>query len=71
MNMKAIITILLIIVLSPLATKADIIKGRVVDSETKEPLPEAQVGFVQNNDNGWWVMTPSAASASLPQAEEA
>ncbi len=63
MNLKTIITILLIIVLSTLTTKADIVKGRVVDSETKEPLPEAQVSFVQNSDNGWWVMNMTADSA--------
>ena len=29
------------------AVKADIVKGRVVDVETKEPLPEAQVKYTQ------------------------
>ncbi len=31
---------------------ADIVKGRVVDAETKEPLPEAQL-TIYNLDDGW------------------
>ena len=56
--------ILLICLIVSMTTtmKADIVKGRVVDAETKEPLPEAQIGFVQNSDNGWWVTHLSADS---------
>ena len=31
---------------------ADVVKGRVVDAETKEPLPEAQLKF-EHIDEGW------------------
>ena len=50
---RTIITVLLAIILGTITANADIVKGRVVDSENKEPLPEAQVSFVQNSDNGW------------------
>ena len=62
MNKQTIIIALLAIILSTLTASADIVKGRVVDSETKEPLPEAQVSYVQNGDNGWWVMNMTADS---------
>lgn len=61
MNNRKIILVLAII-LGLQNAKTDIVKGRVVDAETKEPLPEAQVGFVQNSDNGWWVMNMTADS---------
>ncbi len=57
---KTIITAFLALV--TMTATADIVKGRVVDAETKEPLPEAQIQFVQNNDNGWWVMNTTADS---------
>ena len=50
MNKKAIITILLALVglfAATITADADIIRGRVVDSETKEPLPDASVKLVQ------------------------
>ena len=50
MNKKTIIIALLTIVLGTITASADIVKGRVVDSETKEPLPEAQIQFVQTYD---------------------
>ena len=63
MNMKSTITtVLLAIILGTITASADIVKGRVVDSDTKEPLPEAQIQFVQNNDNGWWIMSTTADS---------
>ena len=62
MRTKAVITALLAITISLQSVNADIVKGRVVDSETKEPLPEAQVSYVQNSDNGWWVMNMTADS---------
>ena len=62
MNKHTIITILLALLLCAITVNADIVKGRVVDSETKEPLPEAQVSYVQNGDNGWWVMNMTADS---------
>ena len=58
--MKAIITTLL--ALFTLSATADIVKGRVVDSETKEPLPEAQISYVENSDNGWWAFRLSVDS---------
>lgn len=57
MNKRTIYASLFVIVtllISTLTAHADIVKGRVVDAETKEPLPEAQIAFVQNNDHGWW-----------------
>jgi len=62
MHKNTIITTLLAIVISTLTANADIVKGRVVDSETKEPLAEAQIQFAQNNDNGWWIMNLSTDS---------
>jgi hypothetical protein len=54
--MKAIITTLL--ALFTLSATADIVKGRVVDSETKEPLPEARLTMdfndILNNEDGRW-----------------
>jgi hypothetical protein len=54
---RGLLTKLLVIaalVIGTLSAHADIVKGRVVDAETKEPLPEAQIAYVQNHDNGWW-----------------
>ena len=62
MNKQAVIIALLAIILGTITASADIVKGRVVDSETKEPLPEAQIQFVQNSDNGWWIMNMTADS---------
>ena len=56
MNKQAIITILLVLVSMFMCNSvayADIIRGRVVDSETKEALPEASVKMTQKfGDNG-------------------
>ena len=57
-----ILFLALVALLTGTAARADIVQGRVVDSESKEPLPEAQIQFVQNNDNGWWVMSMTADS---------
>ena len=57
-----ILFLALVALLIGTTTRADIVQGRVVDSETKEPLPEAQIKFVQNSDNGWWVMSMTADS---------
>lgn len=63
MNKKTIITALLAIILGTITASADIIKGRVVDSETKEPLPEAQMTFKQNyGDNGMFTRSFKADS---------
>lgn len=43
MNKQAILIALLAIILGTITASADTVKGRVVDSETKEPLPEAQM----------------------------
>ena len=42
---------------------ADIVQGRVVDAETKEPLPEASVKYTIKNDWGW--MSGSTAADSI------
>ncbi|MBQ9636438.1 MAG: outer membrane beta-barrel protein [Prevotella sp.] len=44
---KKVMILLLALVVGTLNASADIVKGRVVDAETKEPLAEAQVKFVQ------------------------
>ena len=44
---KSIITALLALVLGTQMASADIIRGRVVDSDTKEPLPEASIKLTQ------------------------
>ena len=63
MKRKPLIMELLAIILGSLSAQADIVKGRVVDSETKEPLPEAQIKFAQNHgDNGWWIQSMAADS---------
>ena len=43
MNNKVILLTLLALLVASSAAFADIVKGRVVDSDTKEPLPEATV----------------------------
>ena len=66
MRIKTIITALLALVLGTITTNADIVKGRVVDSETKEPLPEAQVKYGQRHgDNGWSIMTTKTDSLGV------
>ena len=59
---KTIIIILFTMIIGIITVSADIVKGRVVDSETKEPLPEAQISFVQNNDYGWSIMSTTTDS---------
>ena len=51
MYMKKII-IALLLALVELTVSADIIRGRVIDSETKEPLPDASVTLTQKYDFG-------------------
>ncbi|MBQ7495627.1 MAG: outer membrane beta-barrel protein [Bacteroidaceae bacterium] len=50
----------------PASTHADILKGRVVDAETREPLPEASIELMQQKDyNGHmatWIMRSTADS---------
>lgn len=55
----------LFLTLFTLTATADIVKGRVVDSETKDPLPDAQIQFVQNNDNGWWISNVAVDSLGV------
>jgi hypothetical protein len=62
MKPRTIIIALFAIILGTITVKADIVKGRVVDSETKEPLPEAQIQFVQTYDNGRGFMNMTADS---------
>lgn len=51
-------------ILLPTTLHADILKGRVVDAETKEPIPEATLKLVQQMDyNGHmatWIMSSTA-----------
>ena len=44
---KTVLMLLLALAVGTLTASADIVRGRVVDAETKEPLPEALVKFVQ------------------------
>ena len=44
--------ILVALLFGNVTAQADVVKGRVVDAETKEPLPEAQVTF-ETLDYGW------------------
>ena len=68
MKFKTIITILLAIIalcMSSTNLYADIVKGRVVDAETKEPLPEAQL-TIYNLDDGWvWAYLKSDSQIRL------
>ncbi len=66
-----ILLLLCLIVSKQTTVQADIVKGRVVDAETKEPLPEASVKLTQRyGDYGTMInsLKPThwAASASLP-----
>ena len=46
--------------------KADIVKGRVVDAETKEPLPDAMVKYTQRfGDSGYSIRTTKADSLGM------
>lgn len=63
MNKQAILIALLAIILGTITASADIVKGRVVDSETKEPLPEAQMTYKQSyGDNGLFTRSFKADS---------
>ena len=63
---KSIIAALLAIILGTITASADIVKGRVVDSETKEPLPEAQVKYAQQHgDHGWSIMSAKTDSLGM------
>ena len=66
MNKQAILIALLAIILGTITASADIVKGRVVDSETKEPLPEAQVKYAQQHgDHGWSIMSAKTDSLGM------
>ena len=61
--MKNTIIILAFLAFFAGTAHADIVKGRVIDAETKEPLPEAQIQYSQNHgDHGWWIMHVSTDS---------
>jgi hypothetical protein len=47
--MKKIITLILVLILGTITTQADIIKGRVLDADTGEPLPGAEVVFKEKS----------------------
>ncbi|MBQ6063934.1 MAG: outer membrane beta-barrel protein [Prevotella sp.] len=66
MNKKAIITALLTFILGTQTVNADIIRGRVVDSDTKEPLAEASVKYTQRmGDYGYSIMNSKADSLGV------
>lgn len=69
MNKQAIITLLLVLIAMFVCNNvanADIIRGRVVDSETKEVLPEASVKMTQKfGDNGTITTTTKADSLGV------
>lgn len=71
MNKQAIVTILLVLIATLVCNNvayADIIRGRVVDSETKEALPEASVKMTQKfGDNGTITTTTKADSLGVFQ----
>lgn len=49
MNRKQLITIILALILGAVMVQADIVKGRVVDADTGEPLPGAEVVFKEES----------------------
>ncbi|MBR5062100.1 MAG: outer membrane beta-barrel protein [Prevotella sp.] len=67
MNMKKnVITTLLAVFLVTITCSADIIRGRVVDGETKEPLADASVKLTQRfGDYGTSIMTAKADSVGV------
>ena len=57
---------LLSLFLSVPAAQADIVRGRVIDAKTKEPLPEASVKLTQRfGDNGYMMMNGKADSLGV------
>ena len=66
MNNKVILLTLLAMLVASSAVFADIVKGRVVDSDTKEPLPEAIVKLTQKfGDNGYMMINGKADSLGV------
>lgn len=53
------------------AAHADIIRGRVVDAETKEPLAEASVRLILSNDHGTttWYKTTDSTGVFMAHAQ--
>ena len=65
---RQIITLMLALILGVTTASADIVKGRVVDAETKEPLPDASVRFTQQYGEygyGSMIMTIKADSLGM------
>ena len=60
--MKRALILLALIGLFVGTARADIVQGRVVDSETKEPLPDASVTFTQYSDYGYSMHSMKADS---------
>ena len=57
---------LLCLFLSVPAAQADIVRGRVIDAKTKEPLPDASVKLTQRfGDNGYMMMNGKADSLGV------
>ena len=65
MNNKVILLTLLALLVASSAAFADIVKGRVVDSDTKEPLPDASVTLTQKFDMGSSTMFGKADSLGV------
>ena len=65
---RQLITLIIALILGVATAQADIVKGRVIDSETKEPLPEASVRFTQQYGEygyGSMIMTIKADSLGM------
>ena len=61
-NLIRLLLVFIVVFAGSALAHADIVKGRVVDAETKEPLPEAQVAFVERTDYGMSVFQLRADS---------
>ena len=49
MDKRQLITIILTLILGTVTAQADVIKGRVLDADTGEPLEGAEVVFIKKN----------------------
>lgn len=67
MNKKAALTALCALMLQATICRADIIKGRVVDADTGEPLPQAEVVFRETDIDMRSVMQTTLRTDSLGQ----
>lgn len=57
-----------LLLLAPMPSKADLVKGKVIDAETREPLPGVQITMkviVAGGDMGGWTLFGYATTDSL------